>query len=73
MTDTKMTDATILNFGKYKGKMLGQIPAHYLLWFEDQLKTQKNNFANEFRAYVEDNRQALNKEIEEEKRNNKFY
>ena len=68
-----MTDTTILNFGKYKGKMLGQIPAHYLLWFEDNLKDKNSNWAKEFIEYIEDNRQALNQEIEEEKRNNKFY
>ena len=64
-----MTDTTILNFGKYKGKMLGQIPAHYLLWFETQLKGQKSPFAIEYMEYIEDNRQALNQEIEQEKKN----
>ena len=68
-----MTDTTILNFGKYKGKMLGQIPAQYLLWFEDNLKDKNSTWAKELKEYIEDNRQALNKEIDEEKRNSKFY
>ena len=68
-----MTDTKILNFGKYKSKMLGQIPTQYLLWFEDNLKDKNSTWAKELKEYIEDNRQALNKEIDEEKRNSKFY
>lgn len=68
-----MTDTTIWKIGKYKSKMVGHLPAQYLFWFESELKNQNSPFAKEFKEYIEDNRQVLNQEIEEEKRNNKFY
>ncbi len=62
-----MKDNSILNFGKYKGRMLGQIPADYLLWLNDQMKGKKSPFAMEFKEYIEDNMQALKMEIDNNK------
>jgi hypothetical protein len=32
----KVTDKSIMPFGKHKGKMFRDVPADYLLWFPDQ-------------------------------------
>lgn len=64
-----MTDSTILNFGKYKGKMLGQIPADYLLWLNDEMNGKNNPFSIEYKAYIQDNMQALKLEIENDNAN----
>ena len=64
-----MTDTTKIEFGKYKGKMIGQVPANYLLWFYENLRDKNSPWAKEFKEYVEDNMEVLKMEIE----NTRFY
>ncbi len=36
MNDQQLTDVSIMNFGKYKGKRLIDIPAVYFLWMNKE-------------------------------------
>ena len=56
----KYTDATIMPFGKHKGKKLIDVPAHYLIWlyeFNEPLRHEQ------LKEYIQDNLQALKKEL----------
>lgn len=56
-----MTDTTIMPFGKYKGKMLGEIPAEYMIWLHDEfldengLYRKNGMFAKELADYLREN------------------
>lgn len=50
-----MTDTTIMKFGKFEGKMLGEIPADYMLWLYEEMKEKKSQFARELTEYLEKN------------------
>ena len=58
-----MTDETIINFGKHRGKKIANVPADYLLWVEEQPWCSKG-----LKKYIEDNKQALEMEIKNNKR-----
>jgi uncharacterized protein (DUF3820 family) len=32
----ELNDKSLMPFGKYQGKALANVPAHYLLWLHDQ-------------------------------------
>jgi uncharacterized protein (DUF3820 family) len=51
------TDATPMPFGKYQGKPLIAVPAHYLLWLYD-----KGCDHVQLKRYIIDNLAALKKE-----------
>lgn len=51
-------DNSIMPFGKYMGKRMVEIPAHYLIWLFNQGCQHE-----EVRRYILDNMQALIKEI----------
>ena len=51
------TDETIMPFGKYKGRMMANVPADYLLWVRLQ-----DWVSNEMLKYINDNLDALKKE-----------
>lgn len=55
-----MNDKSIITFGLHKGKDLQDVPAKYLLWLETQSWVDLK-----LKAYIIDNRQVLEKEIEE--------
>lgn len=54
-----MEDDTLLTFGKYNGKRIGDVPADYLLWLADQDWIIK---FPEIQTYVEKNRHHLEHE-----------
>jgi hypothetical protein len=57
-----LTDNSIMEFGKHKGKKLKNVPAPYLIWVGDQTWiTQKPRL----HRYIEKNRAALEEEIAE--------
>lgn len=58
-----MKDTDLMPFGKYKGKMIGQVPAHYLIWLYDELKVKCSHFAEPIRDYIADNMDALKLEL----------
>lgn len=50
-----MRDTDIMTFGKYKGKMLGQIPADYMIWLYTEMKDKKSPFAVKLTEYLSEN------------------
>ena len=59
----KLTDESIMPWGKYKGETLENIPASYLLWLEDNIKSDpktNDQFRNGLIIYCEENRFVLN-------------
>lgn len=50
-----MKDTDRMIFGKYKGKMLGEIPAEYMLWLYSEMKEKKSPFATQLTEYLESN------------------
>jgi uncharacterized protein (DUF3820 family) len=58
-----VTDSTPIPFGKYKGKAMANIPAHYLLWLYN-----KGCFHEGVRKYIQENLDGLNKEIQNTRR-----
>lgn len=60
-----ITDDSILPCGKkHKGEKLKDIPGSYLLWLADQ-KWFKDGYPA-IKIYIDDNRAALEMEVEEE-------
>lgn len=57
-----LTDKSLMPFGKYKGKTLEQVPASYLLWFDEQEWSWKHP---KLEAYVSKNRDLLEDQVEE--------
>lgn len=58
-----MKDSDIMQFGKYKGEKLGDVPASYLLWFYAQSWAKEHKDLYE---YVNANIEHLRKEKEED-------
>lgn len=50
-----MKDTDVMIFGKYKGKMLGELPADYMIWLYHEMKEKKNRFGKELTEYLESN------------------
>lgn len=63
MLTTPFTDSTPMPFGKYVGKALVNVPAHYLLYLYNNGCDHK-----QLRQYIEENLDALNKETENNRR-----
>lgn len=57
----KITDNSLMPYGKYKGKKMANLPASYLLWMYRNDKLFKA-----LEVYVEENMDALEKEEKEE-------
>lgn len=57
----KLTDKHEMLFGKHKGEALGDVPASYLLW----LGNQDLRRWPDLKAYIDENRAALEMETEE--------
>jgi hypothetical protein len=58
-----MKDTDKMPFGKYKDKMIGQVPAQYLIWLRGELKIKCSKFAEPVRDYIDDNLEALKLEL----------
>ena len=54
----KMTDDSIITFGKYKGQKLANVPPEYLLWLYEN-----GNVYGELKAYIADNLEVIKSEI----------
>jgi len=54
----KLTDKSIMPFGKYKGAELANVPASYLLWIYENYDLQQN-----LKDYIEDNWQQIELEL----------
>ncbi len=53
----KLSDNSLMPFGKYKGEKMVNVPASYLLWIYENNKCTK-----EVAFYVRDNYEVLKKE-----------
>lgn len=54
----KLTDESLMPFGKYKGEKMANVPASYLIWLYDENKCNRN-----VREYIEDNLDVIQEEI----------
>jgi uncharacterized protein (DUF3820 family) len=60
----KMTDTSLMPWGKYKGKRLIDIPAGYFIWLWDDWGIQKSGELHRgLREYISNNLQALRQEV----------
>ncbi len=71
MTDA-YNDQSPINFGKYIGKKLGNVPAEYLLYLWDKSEQGKTLYDKKLAVYIKDNLQAIKLEAESE-RQRRFY
>ena len=68
---TGFLDSSIMWFGKHKGKSLENVPAGYLIWLLDEIKTHGNDFTGKSEnikrliSYIEDNMSLLVREAQE--------
>ena len=58
-----MDDEELMPHGQYEGTPMGEIPPDYLLWLGDQDWITSPKW-REVHDYIEDNRDALEEEIE---------
>lgn len=70
-----LTDDSLMPFGKHRGTKMERVPANYLLWLVEEMRrhrlpTNPKHEAdqNDVAAYVNANRDALEKEAEEQRR-----
>lgn len=64
-----MDDNSLIPFGMYKGKKLANVPSRYLMWLYDQFKKEKKeltSYKKELLKYIEDNMDAMDKELNKE-------
>ena len=60
----KLTDESKMPFGKYKGKMMQDVPASYLDWFAGECKSKEaSNESLMVLDYIQRNRNAINEEL----------
>lgn len=70
-----LTDDSLMPFGKHRGTKMEAVPASYLLWLVEEMRrhrlpTNPKHEAdqNDVVAYVNANRNVLEKEAEEQRR-----
>ncbi|MDR1223260.1 MAG: DUF3820 family protein [Tannerella sp.] len=54
----KLTDSSLMPFGRYKGEKMANVPARYLMWLYDNKKCN-----DDVKGYIEDNMDVLKAEI----------
>lgn len=59
----KLTDESLMPFGKHKGKMMIDVPASWFLYMYDEMNISKGNV----RDYIEENLEVLRKEVADQK------
>lgn len=58
----KLTDESIMPFGKHKGIKLANVPANYLIWLYDS-----QNASGDLLEYIRENMDCLTAEIKRSK------
>lgn len=58
MSNTPMTDESLMPFGKHKGKAMANVPAHYLLWLWENA-----DLRDPLKAYISENLEVIKDEI----------
>lgn len=61
----KLTDESIMPFGKYKGKALANVPAKDLIWYYENLSYLNGT---PLETYIEENLEVLKAEVKRNKR-----
>lgn len=73
----KIHDEYIMPFGRYKGKMMTDLPGPYIIHMAEKFQVKDERFRTSFEkafiAYSEDNRDAFALEAKKEKRIKKTY
>lgn len=62
----KLTDESLMPFGKHKGEKMANVPASYLLWLYDEytMPNPRIGFIHrEVLAYIEENLDVLREEM----------
>ena len=64
----KLTDESIMPFGKHKGEALEDVPAKYLLWLSGEIlqkqESSRSKFETALSEYVEENYELLKQEAQ---------
>lgn len=72
---SQLKDDDLMPFGKYAGKYMWDVPGSYLLWLEEKIKHKapnKRSLQEKYLLeYIEDNKKELQKEADEEKKENR--
>lgn len=66
----KLTDESLMPFGKYKGEKMANVPASYLMWIYDEwtLPNPRFSFVNkDVKEYIEENLDVIQEEIKRKK------
>lgn len=62
----KLTDESLMPFGKYKNEKMANVPSSYLLWLYNNPDPNYNQWSSirsrEVREYIEDNLDCLKQE-----------
>ena len=61
-TQLRVTDNSLMLFGKHKGVKMANVPASYLIWLYEEKEISKN-----LKDYIGDNMDCLKKEVAEKK------
>lgn len=56
----KLTDESVITFGRHKGKKLGDIEASYLLWLLNEMRDDEKI---KLFVYLQENEKALQSEV----------
>lgn len=62
----KLTDESLMPFGKHKGEKMANVPASYLLWLYDEYTMPNPRFGfihRDVLAYIEENLDVLKEEM----------
>jgi len=62
-----LTDNSIMPFGKYKGQVLANIPASYLIWI-----FENNKCTPDVAKYINENLDVLKEEIKRDEAKRKY-
>jgi hypothetical protein len=64
-----LRDTDRMPFGKHKGKMIAEIPDDYLLWLHGEMeKKHVSPFARPLKDYLDENLEAIKKNVEDNNR-----
>lgn len=74
-TFKRLDDNTLMPWGKHRGKKLEDVPAHYLLWLDRDITEGRKvgPFRAGIQVYVNENREVLEKQERENRRQWKRY
>lgn len=66
MSFPKLTDTSLMPWGKWKGHKMANVPPEYLIWLLDNEKC-----SGQVKAYIEENKSFLELEIKQNRKQEK--